>query len=78
MDKIKTMKKDTFVTLSQYLILLRNIGITSSHQNLHNRRKNGELEFVVSGDTPTYKIDIKKYPPEKYKIGIAGRKSTST
>jgi hypothetical protein len=70
------MKKQNLVTLSQYLILLRSLKIKSSHQNLHNRRKNNELEFCVGGNTPEFKIDINKYPPEKYKVGKAGRKKT--
>lgn len=72
----KPKSKTTLVTLSKYLILLRNKGIKSTHQTLHNRKNKGELEFVVGGDTPEYKIDISKYPPAEYKKGKVGRKKT--
>ena len=75
--KTKPKKKTTHVTLSKYLILLRERGIKSTHQTLHNRKNKGELDFVVGGDTPEYKIDISKYPPSEYKKQKGGRKKTA-
>lgn len=69
-------KKPKLLTISQYQVALSRLGINVSPQALHARKNRGALEFVIGGETPEYKIDTSKYPPEKFKIENRGRKKT--
>ena len=73
---IRTMKQKTtkpkqthLVTIAEYVRLVRKTeeGKNCTPQTIHQRTRNGHIIFVFDGVTPEYKIDILKYPPEKYK-----------
>lgn len=70
--------KPTLVTISEYVRMVRKTkdGKSCTHQTLHARRSRKAIEFVVGGETPEYKIDISKYPPEKFKKEPRGRRKT--
>lgn len=71
---MKKTKKPHLVTISEYVKLVRKTeeGKNCTPQTLHRREFNKRIEFVIGGDTPGYKIDINKYPPEKYKRAKPG------
>ena len=69
MKKTKNPKPQHLVTISEYVKLVRKTdeGRNCTPQTIHQRKIGKHIEFVFDGITPEYKIDIRKYPPEKYR-----------
>jgi len=69
------MKKYNLVTVKEYIIQIKNIiGEKITPATIYNRIKDKTIIPEFDG-SPEYKIDIKKYPPSKFMLKKAGRKS---
>jgi hypothetical protein len=70
------MKKQKLVTIAEYVRMVRKTeeGKNCTPQTIHKRKKEKAIEFILDGITPKYKIDITKYPPEKWKRAKPGPK----